>query len=428
MWTYIAHGIPILTAVWWLWADRRMAAVGRGRRLRWRLISLVLRGAVAAVAGVGALGWLVLARGAWLVERMALEQPILLDRWAQAAAMIWGFFALPPAMLLMAGDLVGALLRRRPRRLADKSEGEAAKPAPGASRRDLLRAGVAALPVGAAVGATGVAMRQLSAFETGEVAVSVPGLPHALEGASIVHLSDVHVGRLTRGKVLDRIVDACAGHDADAVVVTGDLINYHQQDLAPAVDMLVRIARQGPPVICVEGNHDLFIGEGATPRERWADGRRRFHGAIRDAGLPLLYNRARTWRLRGAPVCFLGLQWSNFDRRYASFNRWLVEGVVRQAEPGAFPVLLSHHPHAFDSAAELGVPLTLAGHTHGGQVMVGEVGGGPALFKYWSGAYARGDARLVVSNGVGNWFPLRVGAPAELRKLVLRRAEPGALL
>jgi len=49
-------------------------------------------------------------------------------------------------------------------------------------------------------------------------------------------------------------------------------------------------------------------------------------------------------------------------------------------------------------------------------------GFGPALFRYWSGLYTRGGAQMIVSNGVGNWFPLRINAPAEIIHLTLRRA------
>jgi predicted MPP superfamily phosphohydrolase len=91
-------------------------------------------------------------------------------------------------------------------------------------------------------------------------------------------------------------------------------------------------------------------------------------------------------------------------------------------EAGAFPIFLAHHPHLFDGAAAAGLPLVLAGHTHGGQLMLSDnVGVGPLRFRYWSGTYRRGDARLFVNNGVGNWFPLRVNAPAEIVKLTLRR-------
>jgi predicted MPP superfamily phosphohydrolase len=97
--------------------------------------------------------------------------------------------------------------------------------------------------------------------------------------------------------------------------------------------------------------------------------------------------------------------------------------VLPQLRGDAFPILLAHHPHAFDPAAAAGIPLTLAGHTHGGQLMLTEsIGFGPQMFRYWSGPYRNPNgSTLVVSNGVGNWFPLRVNAPAEIVHLTLRR-------
>ncbi len=93
----------------------------------------------------------------------------------------------------------------------------------------------------------------------------------------------------------------------------------------------------------------------------------------------------------------------------------------RGRRPDAFTIVLAHHPHAFDRAAAAGVPLTLAGHTHGGQFMLTrDIGAGSILFKYCSGLYRQGPSALVVSNGVENWFPLRINAPAEILHLTLR--------
>src|SRR5205085_1142502 len=118
------------------------------------------------------------------------------------------------------------------------------------------------------------------------------------------------------------------------------------------------------------------------------------------------------------------IRWgSPWNRRDAYINEHTQE-TLSLRDPNAFPILLSHHPHAFDPASAQGIPLTLAGHTHGGQLMLTPTfGAGPLLFKYWSGLYRRltGEA-LVVSNGTGNWFPLRINAPAEILHLTLRRA------
>ena len=100
-----------------------------------------------------------------------------------------------------------------------------------------------------------------------------------------------------------------------------------------------------------------------------------------------------------------------------------VQAVAAKREAGAFPILLAHHPHAFDPAAAAGFPLVLSGHTHGGQIMLTKtIGAGPLRFKYWSGEYDKPASKLLVSNGVGNWFPLRVNAPGEVVKVTLRRA------
>jgi predicted MPP superfamily phosphohydrolase len=134
----------------------------------------------------------------------------------------------------------------------------------------------------------------------------------------------------------------------------------------------------------------------------------------------MLVNESRLVPIRGQQVQLLGLSWNRDDELIANSVRQL----ARQITPGAFPILLAHHPHAFDAAAAEGFPLTVSGHTHGGQLMLTEtVGFGPLMYRYWSGLYRKSEhegASLVVSNGVGNWFPVRIGAPAEIIDLTLR--------
>ena len=103
-----------------------------------------------------------------------------------------------------------------------------------------------------------------------------------------------------------------------------------------------------------------------------------------------------------------------------------MEDILRQRDPRAFPILLAHHPHAWNYCGD--IPLTLSGHTHGGQLMWDERHGfGPMMFQYWTGLYRRAAMlgrpaqALVVNNGIGNWFPLRSRAPAEILHLTLKR-------
>jgi hypothetical protein len=101
-----------------------------------------------------------------------------------------------------------------------------------------------------------------------------------------------------------------------------------------------------------------------------------------------------------------------------------MKALLEKRDPSAWPVLLAHHPHAWDFAGD--IPLTLSGHTHGGQLMLNEaLGAGPVMFQYWSGIYRKNDRALAVSNGVGNWFPIRTAAPAEILHITLKRESRG---
>lgn len=255
-----------------------------------------------------------------------------------------------------------------------------------------------------AAGATlAVALPRLGDFRVRRLRVPVPGLPERLDGLAIAHVSDLHCGKFTAARDLDRVVDAVNALDADLLLFTGDLIDLSLADLPMALGMVGRLRARAGLFAC-EGNHDL-IDDGDT-----------FRREVREAGVPLLLDEARTVKVRGERVRIHGVTWGR-DRAARA------EAVARaraQLEEGTFPILLAHHPHAFDDAD--GFPLTLSGHTHGGMLMWNErLGAGPVLFRYWSGLYTRGSRSLVVSNGVGNWFPLRTHAPAEIAHLTLVR-------
>ena len=364
------------SALWWVFADRLV----RGRRAR------------LAVAGFG------LAQlGLIFAVLVARAAGFALPAWAHGFALLWTLILLAPSVLLLGTLLAARWLRRRP--VSDE-------PQPG--RRAFLGAAVAGPPVLAAVG-TAVGMVQSRGFVTRERELAVPGLPPALDGLRVVHVSDTHAGAFTRGPVLAKIAAAVNGLDADLVCFTGDLINAEHEDIPAGCACLnACTARHG--VYAVEGNHDLFQGKEAFRRE------------VRARGVDLLVDEGRALTIRGVPVDLLGLRWAA-DRGLEEAFEATVRGFARR--PDAFSLCLAHHPHAFDVAAAAGVPLTLTGHTHGGQLMLpGGVGPGPVMYRYWSGVYEKVDpapgAVTVVSNGSGNWFPLRTFAPAEVVCLVLR--------
>ena len=269
----------------------------------------------------------------------------------------------------------------------------------------------AALPFVVAAIATLVAVRQLNHFRVQRIALKIPGLPEALRGLTIVHLSDTHIGKLTRGKVLDDIVAETNRLDADLILGTGDIINFSLEDLPTAIAMLRKMKSRHGLFLC-EGNHDLIEDEA------------RFEVTVKNSAVGFLLNESATVTVRGQAVQVLGLRWDDAMRRRgrsaggAPFEP--IRDLLAKGTPGAFTILLAHHPDAFDAAAEAGIPLTLAGHTHGGQLMLTpSIGFGPWLYRYWGGLYQKGASQLIVSNGAGNWFPLRINTPAEIIHITL---------
>jgi predicted MPP superfamily phosphohydrolase len=254
----------------------------------------------------------------------------------------------------------------------------------------------------------------LSQFRIRPIGLTLPGLPPELDGLRIALVSDMHVGTFTNGQTVKRIVEETSRLDADLVLLPGDLINNSLTDLSDALDAVSNMQSRHGAYLCV-GNHDL-IEDGAE-----------FVRRVK-ARVPLLVDESRVVAIRGQLVQLLGLPWDLNEERIASSVRQL----GRQIAPGTFPILLAHHPHAFDAAAAVGIPLTVSGHTHGGQLMLSDsVGFGPLMYRYWSGLYRKpeqNEAALVVSNGVGNWFPLRTGAPAEIIDLTLRSGSPEQVL
>lgn len=408
---FIIFGLPVLSLVWWCWADRRLTKLPV--RPLWRIF-------------LGGFVLVQLVMYAWLtMSRFHTELhpgPTILI----ASTYIWNLLAVPFAGVSAAGAIALSAILTMRRRWGPAVEPQPAvavradhgvlstgtevtKAAPAAlSRRQMLVASVVACPPIVSIAATARSLYQVQHFRVRAIDVPIPGLPAPLDGATIAHVSDMHVGRFTNGKVLREIVEATNSLRADLVLVTGDLIDYAVSDLPAALDAAKRFdARSG--VYSCEGNHDLF------------DDRDEFERLSRAAGIGMLLNEAATTRVRGVDVQLLGLRWgSELNPRGAGLQENL-PGLIRQRNTDVFPILLAHHPHAFDSAAEAGIPLTLAGHTHGGQLMLGSaLGAGPMMFKYWSGLYTNAASSLVVSNGTGNWFPLRTFAPAEIVHITLR--------
>jgi predicted MPP superfamily phosphohydrolase len=380
----------------------------------WLAVSVRIARPLVARIFIGVFSFAQLAGLTWLVTQRFSHpgSPAFYAKFVITVVFIWHMMILPLLLLLAVVSLpilaVVAVVRfvRRQR----NSTSTPTDTNGGMSRRQFLGVALATAPPLLNLSLATIAMRQLEQFRVRRFILPIADLPSDLHGLTIAQVSDMHVGRFTSGRVLREMVRVVNDLHSDLVLLTGDLINDALADLDHGLE-LARSMEGRSGVYLIEGNHDLI----EDPAE--------FERRVKQSGIPFLLDESAIVTVRGAPVQLLGLSWTRARENRDPAIADSVRRLMLQRQPESFAILLAHHPHAFDAAAEASVPLTLSGHTHGGQLMLNEqLGFGPALFRYWSGLYRKGVNNLIVSNGVGNWFPLRMRAPAEIVHITLKRS------
>jgi predicted MPP superfamily phosphohydrolase len=258
----------------------------------------------------------------------------------------------------------------------------------------------------------------------------LPRLPAALAGLRIAHLTDLHLhleeaepGRLRPRfrAMLDDLHTEHVRRPVDLVVLTGDFMN-HREDEPAALRFLAELTRRLIPAVAtlgVLGNHDA---------ESLADRLR--HDP--DHAVPDMYwlaDEARRLMVRGTPIDVLGLhttqaKWPDAVRLVRSMHADLPSGEMPEVhgpeDPARpFRLMLSHFPRVLPTAADLGVDLLLAGHTHGGQICL--PGRKPLKNssslpnRLTAGHQRHGHTLMCVSRGLGEMtLPLRTFAPRQL--------------
>ena len=244
------------------------------------------------------------------------------------------------------------------------------------------------------------------------VDIALPGLPSALDGFTIVQISDVHVGPTIKRRYVEAIVEAVNSQTPDVVVVTGDVVDGSVALLGEHASPLGRLqARYG--AYLVTGNHEYYSGA-----HQWITEFRRL-------GLTVLMNEHRVLRHQDIELVLAGVTDFNagqFDRSHASNPAAAMAGAPAQA---AVRILLAHQPRTAAAAEAAGFDLQLSGHTHGGQLWPWNFFV-PLQQPYVAGLHRRGRLQVYVSRGTGYWGPpMRIGARSEITRIRLR-SEPVA--
>ena len=315
-----------------------------------------------------------------------------------AVEMIWN--ALLVDLLFLGSILVVlAILRLRPQGPPTPLTPE------GASRRNFLFTILYGAAPATALGMGVHGLESSHDLRVRDISIPIAGLPPELEDFTIAHVSDLHSGIFVGADRLKIVSDAANDLKVDLVTITGDVINLDMAEFPPALRAIKAIESRHGTYLC-EGNHDCLAGDGVVMK------------ACNENNLPMLSYQKVILPIRGHRLILAGLPWmkTGFEGKPE-----IVSNLYPARQPGDVRILLAHHPHLFDIAES--TDLVLTGHTHGGQIMLTDhLGLGPVFFKYWSGLYQRGNTSMLVSNGCGDWFPCRIGAPAEIALIHLTAA------
>jgi len=316
---------------------------------------------------------------------------------------------------------------------------------PDPSRRYFFRAASAVAGAAPFLSAVyGFAAERLN-YQVRHVEIPLANLPPALEGMKIVQISDIHLSGYMNRRDVRRAVEMANELGADLAVVTGDFITGAGDPLIECIEEIRRL-RAPLGVWGCNGNHEIYARAEDAAEALFAS-----------AGMKLLRYENAQLTFRGAQFNLLGV---DYQRERSSSGQRVqmlanLAPLVRRDMPN---ILLSHNPNSFNRAAELGIELSLAGHTHGGQIQVEILDHrlSPARFitDYIAGTYYRPLAMpatskralrradnaasdempvsshaqpslsvLYVNRGLGTvGAPVRLGVPPEITLITLRRA------
>lgn len=241
-----------------------------------------------------------------------------------------------------------------------------------------------------------------------DVDITIAGLPMALQGYTVVQITDLHVGPTIKRRYVDAVVRAVNALTPDAIVLTGDLVDGSVAQLEAHVAPLSRLqARDG--VYAVTGNHEYYSGAA-----QWV-------AHFRKLGMNVLMNEHEVIRRDGATLVMAGVTDFNAGHFDAAEHSDAVAALRGAPEEASLKIVLAHQPRSAVAAAGAGFDLQLSGHTHGGQFWPWKYLV-PLQQPFVAGLHRQGDMQVYVSRGTGYWGPpMRIGARSEITRIRLQR-------
>jgi uncharacterized protein len=284
-------------------------------------------------------------------------------------------------------------------------------------RRAFLRRAVGVVPATAvSTGPMGTFAAHLVPVIT-EVDIRSESVPVALDGLTILQITDLHLGVFIHAAQLRAVVDAVVakGIQPDLVVLTGDIADDYDQ----LPDGLAELAKLRPSMgtFASIGNHEIYRG------------RERAEAIYQHAGVPLLSDNGVLLQRNGSSLWLAGADdpARGLDGPAAFLERTVAAAFAGCPAEVRCRILLSHRPRGFVHAQQHAATLTLSGHTHGAQMAVWgrslleSIFPESFLLGHYQVTLSSGDtSHLYTSAGTGHWMPFRLNCPCEATLVTLR--------
>ena len=248
---------------------------------------------------------------------------------------------------------------------------------------------------------------------------ALPNLPPSFEGKTITFLSDIHAGPFMGVDELKQVVRTVNNLKSDIIVIPGDFVTSQPNEIEPFTEAMSELKAPMGIFACT-GNHDYYAGVDIVSR------------GLEDINFQLLRNEHATLTIGGESLYLIGID----DDDSKSVVQYVegkhaphIEAAWRGIPSNAATVLLCHKPYQFEDFAKLNPGLMLAGHTHGGQIVLARFGKAVLAFsslasEYVDGLYLPQDSKsttqMYVSRGIGVvGVPIRINCPPEITKITL---------
>ncbi|MFV0366259.1 MAG: metallophosphoesterase [Mangrovibacterium sp.] len=254
--------------------------------------------------------------------------------------------------------------------------------------------------------------------------ISFKSLPKQLDGLTLMHISDFHLGSFKNDATLRKCARKMNELKPDIILFTGDMVNnFSEEIIGKELALKEMDAKYGK--YAIYGNHDYGdYSNWDSPAEKMKNFEQ-VTKHITDADFIMLDNANVKLQVNDTCLYIIGVQnWG-----YAPFPQYAdLEKATRNIPEQSFKILLTHDPAHWEVEVTKNttIPLTLSGHTHAGQlgIKISGIAFSPMYFieHLWNGLYSSGEQKLYVNRGLGCvGFPGRIEMTPEITLITLKK-------